>query len=117
MVHLCITNLDVPNIVTTNLHNQTAMQGVTINYTCIAEGFPAPNISWIIHQNDASHQILDSDNFYVQTQYNESHTISMLIMSRIRTNSTGEYTCNATNIVGWNTKSSYLTVQCKLLLL
>lgn len=69
----------------------------TVNFTCIANGQPAPSIYW--HFNDVmiSHS---NSNYMIVSESINLTTISTLTIFNAISSDVGVYTCNATNTLG-----------------
>ncbi len=105
---------DIPNI-TLPPQNQTTLQGDSVSIHCIANGLPAPNISWFIQQNDITIQLDNSQDFYINTyNVNENLTVSTLTLYAERLTQIWLLICNASNVIGEDTEAAYLTIYSKL---
>ena len=67
-----------------------------VEFTCVADGNPSPQISWVF--NGAA----------IEGVQGSPYTITMVTAA-----SDGEYTCVASNSVGFSSASAVLTVLCK----
>ena len=90
--------------------NSTVIQPETANLTCIASGFPAPNLQWF--KQDGMNLSLLSNS----TKYLISHTTagnlteSYLMIIEADPFDAGMYICEASNVVGLHSQSSLLQV-------
>ncbi|XP_065893837.1 MAM domain-containing glycosylphosphatidylinositol anchor protein 2-like [Dysidea avara] len=69
------------------------------NFTCQATGEPVPNISWFF--NEVMIDVSDTSKYRIEPRsINTSTTENTLTVYNITSSDVGTYTCNATNIIG-----------------
>ena len=87
-----------------------------ISFTCRAEGFPRPTISWLLLQNAVVSSALKNDTDFTVTFDNDSGTqqvTSVLTVASVRPSLAGEVICYASNAVSHDSQSVTLTVKSK----
>ena len=99
-----------PNI-TVGPGDETIVEPNSVTFTCIAEGFPMPAISWF-YQNDKTEEIQANSADFVLTSNDsgERQITSTLMVVRVRPSLAGVFICNASNVVDSDIASSSLTV-------
>ena len=75
--------------------SNVAIEGHPYSLSCEVSGDPVPSLSWIKVSND------------------EHHVGKILNFLNISRNDTGNYTCEASNICGNDSKSASINVFCK----
>ena len=86
------------------------LRDVTASFTCNAEGFPLPNITWMKSTTSGESEISASD---VNVQINSHNGSSQLIVQNTSIAGSGYYVCKASNYVS-DTARAFLGVACKL---
>lgn len=79
--------------------------GNTAKFTVVLAGFPKPVVQWY-----HSGQVITSSSIYTFVQENEEYT---LVISNVKKELEGQYTCTASNRFGKSTCASYLHVKLK----
>ena len=73
------------------------------NFTCQATGDPVPNISWFF--NEVMIDVSDTNKYRIESRpINTSTTENTLTVYNITSSDVGTYTCNASNIIGSDTR-------------
>ena len=86
-----------------------------ISFTCMAEGFPRPTISWFRVQNNVVSRISNDTDFTTfESDTGTQQVTSVLTLVSVRPSLAGEVICNASNIVDYDSQSATLTVNSKL---
>ena len=88
----------------------STLKGVTAKFTCHAEGFPLPNITWMRQTGLGESEISSSR---VNVQINSHDGSSQLIVQNTSLVDSGYYICIASNYVS-DTAGAFLGVVCKL---
>ena len=78
------------------------VQGLSVDLECTFDGLPSPSITWTTL---AARQIL---NFQI------INNLTVLTLPSLDAGNTGNYTCSASNLVGYSSGSIQLFVQGKL---
>lgn len=78
-------------------------EGNTAKFTAVVAGFPKPVIQW--HHNG---QVITTSSIYTFVKENEKYT---LVISNVKKELEGEYTCTASNNFGKSTCASFLHVK------
>ena len=80
-------------------------------FTCSAEGFPLPSISWRRINDDGSETVFTKDENIMSSVSSSGFTVtSTLTLSPTDLTLNGVYVCTATNDVGSANESAVLTV-------
>ena len=78
------------------------------NFTCQATGEPAPNISWYF--NGVMIDVSDTSKYMIMsTSINTTTTENKLTVYNVTSFYVGTYTCNATNLIGSDTRPGEVT--------
>lgn len=96
-------NLEKPTILK-KIDSLTAYIGNKILLTCTALGYPEPEISWSLFQNQIPTNILQFPNI------EENHNGS-LIINNFQYYNIGDYQCTAKNIIGYDMMNIKLTLK------
>ena len=93
--------------------NFTATAGQTLRLTCVAYGYPVPNITWTTSSQDLD---LSEKVSYEAVTVNETeYMVAVLQLCDITSDNAAEYTCTASNGVSGtgiasNSSKTFLTV-------
>ena len=100
-----------PNI-TVGPDSQAVLLNATFTLVCIAEGRPAPDITWFQNSTDNSlSEVMERDGLSIVTvQGGERQVMSNLTINSVLLSDAAEYTCNATNVAGSDAQSANLAV-------
>ena len=87
--------------------DQIRNQSDNVTFLCQAVGEPAPDISWYF--NDVMINVSDNSSKYmiVSRSLNITTTENTLIVYNVTSSDVGNYTCNASNRVGYDGNSGY----------
>ena len=89
-------------------------EGGRVSYLCVAEGTPAPNITWTVNGKN----LTDEPPFVIQTTLLVSSdklktTQSSLAIEKVTWREGGTFSCLAFNDAGQKIQSTELEVECK----
>jgi len=84
-------------------------------FTCQVTGEPVPSISWYF--NGVMIDVSDTGKYMIiSTSLNTTTTENKLTVYNVTSSDVGTYTCNASNIIGYDKTSGILTINGKLIL-
>jgi len=89
--------------------NRVHLENDTAAFTCQASGIPIPSVEWYYN----GEQLKASPDKYIissSMQNNKDSVIDTLIILRLELYDVGTYTCNASNLVGFEVNSGLLTL-------
>ena len=96
--------------------DRTIVEPNTVSFTCDANGFPRPNITWFIQQDGRSIQLSnDTDFTYTTNGSGDRQVTSTLTVASVRPSLAGMYICNASNVVDDDAQDATLIVHSKCL--
>ena len=110
----CVLNLTLIFIVIPSINqgisNKTSNKTQSVNLTCQAVGEPVPDISWYF--NGVMINVSDNSSKYmiISRSLNITTTKNTLTVYNVTSSDVGTYTCNATNVVGYDSTSGHLQV-------
>ena len=90
--------------------NSTVIQPETANFTCIAPGFPAPNLQWFKQDGMNLSLLSNSTKYLISHMTAVDMTESYLMITEANPLDAGIYICEASNVVGQNSQNSSLQV-------
>ena len=82
------------------------VEGGNTSMHCYASGVPRPIVTWIYHKGPKTKESVTSDN-------TTSNSTLLVIMTQNSDLYEGNYTCNASSIVGMETKTAEIVVDGK----
>ena len=86
-------------------------QSANVTLSCVISGEPVPIITWYYQQN----LITDSTDYSIITTTNINGSVSsQLTIINITPNDSGQYTCNASNVIGYITTNGMITIYGEL---
>ena len=110
----CVLNLTLIFIVIPSINqgisNKTSNKTQSVNLTCQAVGEPVPDISWYF--NGVMINVSDNSSKYmiISRSLNITTTKNTLTVYNVTSSDVGTYTCNVTNVVGYDSTSGHLQV-------
>ena len=114
--HILSFSLSVAPTIYQQLQDQVAVQPNTATFTCSANGFPRPTMSWLRVVNGQSLTISQSSKYSIVTApVGTENVTSTLTVANTAIDDAVSYTCNATNQAGSADSTGTLTVQSELL--
>jgi len=95
--------------------DRTVVEPNSVQFDCVAEGFPRPMITWYIRQNGNITEISDTIDFNITTTIGagDRQVMSSLRVNQVRPSLAADYICNASNVVDDDTETATLTVHSK----
>ena len=104
---------ELPNITSVEMYPASyVLQGSDANITCVATGSPPPAITWTLNGQPTPYQ---SSSFSILPSSIPCGTIEpgqrVSVLQITSISSSGNYTCNATNINGSSWQNVYIVVQ------
>ena len=109
MFQFCLV---APNI-TSEITDQTKIEGETVSFICQVTSEPAPTIIWLLNEIIINYT---KDKYDISQSSFDITIINTLTIINVQSSDVGTYTCNATNVVSSDTSSGVLTVNGELLL-
>ncbi|KAL5487212.1 hypothetical protein EMCRGX_G019787 [Ephydatia muelleri] len=112
-VTVVVTQYELPNITSVEISPASyVLQGSNANITCVATGSPPPAITWTLNGQPTPYQSFTFSTLPSTIPcgtIEPGQRVSALLITSI--SSSGNYTCNATNINGSSWQSVYIEVQ------
>ena len=90
--------------------NSIVIQPETANFTCIASGFPAPNLQWFKQDGMNLSLLSNSTKYQISSMTAENLTEGYLMIIEADPFDAGIYICEASNVLGQNSQNSSLQV-------
>ena len=119
-------NFPVKPIITTQPISQFSQVTNSVTFTCAADANPQALIQWIFNGNvlrsmsdiDGTRYLITNEtegNCAISDPFSQCETSSTLEIFNIQPADSGEYTCNASNVVGVSAVSAELTITGNIL--
>ena len=107
---LTLLYTDLPNVTIQQASPLLAIEGDTVQLSCVYWGVPSPDVVTWSHNNK---QVNGADG---RVTIDHDNVSTHLTIASVAKSDTGYYTCAASNELGTSTSSVQVLIQCKIIL-